>query len=93
MSKLAESIEGKVMNKGTLFILSKIWRLPFQGSTSIYKKFPIFLWANEHFTINLFSYVENMQTYLTDFSNQSQSKSPFSYKCYMSLFTFLISKV
>ena len=39
LSKLAESIEGKVMNKDTFFIMNKIWRLLLQENTPIYTKY------------------------------------------------------
>ena len=38
MSKLAESIEGKAMNKDTFIIMNKIWRVLLQKKTPIYTK-------------------------------------------------------
>ena len=38
LSKLAERKEGKAMNKDTLFIMNKIWRLLLQQNTPIYTK-------------------------------------------------------
>ena len=38
LSKLAESKEGKAMNKDTFFIMNKIWRPLLQENTSIYTK-------------------------------------------------------
>ena len=38
LSKLAESKEGKAMNKDTFFIMNKIWRLLLQENTPIYTK-------------------------------------------------------
>ena len=61
VSKVAESIEGK----DTFFIMNKTRRLLPQENTPIYSKFYFVLWANKRFTINLFSYVKNMQTILT----------------------------
>ena len=38
LSKLAESKEGKAMNKDTFFIMNKIWRLLLQENTPTYTK-------------------------------------------------------
>ena len=38
LSKLAESKEGKAMNKDTFFIMNKIWRLLLQENMPIYTK-------------------------------------------------------
>ena len=38
LSKLAESKEGKAMNKGTFFIMSNIWRLLLQENTPLVRK-------------------------------------------------------
>ena len=61
LSKLLESIEDKAMKKGTFSIMKKIWRMLLQENTPIYTK--NLLWANERFTTNLFSYVENMELF------------------------------
>ena len=62
LSKLTEVTEGKSMNKNTLFVKDKMWRLLIQGNTAIYTIFFVVLWANERFTINLFNYAENYAT-------------------------------
>ena len=47
--------------------MNKIWRLPLQENTTISTKFYFALWANERFTISLFSYVKDKQNFENPF--------------------------
>ena len=51
------------MNKDTLFFMNKIWRLLLQENSLFIQNNSIVLWGNECFTINLLSYVKNMQLF------------------------------
>ena len=57
LSKLAESKEGKAMNKDT-------WRLLLKKTSLFTQKVSIVFWTNERFTINLFSYVKKTCNYI-----------------------------
>lgn len=50
------------MNKDTFLIINKIWRLLYQEKVPVYTKSSMVLWANEHFAIDLFSFLKNVVT-------------------------------